>query len=173
MPDLHAARRERLRERMAALDVDAALITRPVNVRYLCGFTGSTSALLVTSDQAVLATDGRYLLQAAEQVPDLERTVEKRGALALAGRAARAKVRRLGFESHDVTVDTHGELAEALAGAEMVSAARVVEDLRRIKDETEISLLREACAIGDRALAELMDGLVLGRTERQIAQELE
>jgi Xaa-Pro aminopeptidase len=48
-----------------------------------------------------------------------------------------------------------------------------VEDLRQVKDEAEIDCLREACAIGDRALAEVVEGLVMGRTERHLALELE
>ena len=52
------------------------MVTRLVNVRYLSGFTGSNAALLVTADAAVLATDGRYITQAEQQVPDLERVIE-------------------------------------------------------------------------------------------------
>ena len=173
MPDLQANRRARLRERLAALDVEAALISRLVNVCYLTGFTGSNGALLLTADDAVLAVDGRYGLQAAGQAPDLERIVERQVLQVLVARAASDGERRLGFESHHLTVDQHADLAKAAGPLELCSIDQAVEDLRRIKDEREIDLLREACAIGDRALAELVDGLVLGRTERQVALELE
>lgn len=173
MPELHAARRSRLQERLAALDVDAALITRLVNVRYLTGFSGSNGALLLTGSGAVLAVDGRYGTQAAEQAPDLERLVDRKVVEALLGRVVDSGLRRLGFESHHLTVDQHTTVRDAASGAELRSVDRAVEEMRRVKDEGEIALLREACAIGDRALAELIDGLVLGRTERQVAQELE
>jgi len=78
MPEDHQERRERLRGALADLDVEAALITRLVNVRYLTGFTGSNAALLVTHDSAVLATDGRYTEQSAREVPDLERVIDRR-----------------------------------------------------------------------------------------------
>ncbi|MCI0688833.1 MAG: aminopeptidase P family protein [Sporichthyaceae bacterium] len=173
MAEIHAARRERLRTLLAAQDLDAALVTRLVNVRYLTGLASSNAALLVTGKGDVLAIDGRYATVAGEQAGDVELVVEREVACALAERAAKDRIRRLGFESHEVTVDLHKKLVETAEGVQWISAGTLVESLRVVKDEEEITLLREACAISDRALAELTDGLVLGRTERQIAQELE
>jgi Xaa-Pro aminopeptidase len=173
MADTHHARRERLRDRLAEADLDAALVTRLVNVRYLTGFTGSHAALLVTPGAAVLATDGRYDTQAAAEAPDVERVIDRRCAEALAARAAGEGVHRLGFESHDVSVDLHGRLASLAEGADLVSLRQAVEVLRQVKDEEEIDCLREACAIADRSLAEVIDGLLVGRTEFEVALELE
>jgi len=170
-----AERRERLRERVRGAGLDAVLVTRLVNVRYLTGFTGSNGALLVAADGAdVLCTDGRYTLQAGDQTPDVELLVERSSATALAGRAADDGHRRLGFESHDVTVDLHQALA-GRTGGELVSIRRAVEDLRAIKDDGEVDLLREACAIADRALADLITegGLRPGRTEREVGRDLD
>ncbi len=67
----HSQRRDRLRARLEADGLDALLVTDLINVRYLSGFTGSNGALLVFADDRppVLATDGRYRTQAAEQAP--------------------------------------------------------------------------------------------------------
>jgi Xaa-Pro aminopeptidase len=173
MPDMHEARRQRLRERVAAADIDAALVTRLVNVRYLTGFTGSNAALLVTRDDAALATDGRYATQAATQAPDVELVIDRRCPQALVRRAEAAGIRRLGFESHKVSVDLHRQLTDLAGPVELVSLEMAVEALREVKDEQEIGYLRAACAIGDAALAEVVEGLIMGRTERQVAQELE
>ncbi len=173
MAEIHAVRRDRLRTLLAERDLDAALVTRLVNVRYLTGLTSTNAALLVTAKGDLLATDGRYATAAADQAGDLELVVDRQVACALAERAAKDRVRRLGFESHEVTVDLHARLVETAEGVTWSSIGSVVETLRVVKDEDEIAMLREACAISDRALAELTDGLVLGRTERQIAQELE
>ena len=180
MSETHAARRERLRARLAEVDADAALVTRLVNVRYLTGFTGSNAALLVfadsddSGDPPVLATDGRYDAQAASQVPDLPRVILRNCAEALTERAVGAAgVRRLAFEAHDVTVEAHAVLTAAAAGAELVPLGRAVEALRVAKDDEELALIREACAIGTRALSELIETVVVGRTERSIARELE
>ncbi len=153
------------------------LVTDLVNVRYLSGFTGSNAALLVFADDRppVLATDGRYRTQAAEQAPDLEVVIERACGRHLAGRAASAGVRRLGFESHVVTVDGFDALADEAGSAELVRAPRTVEALREVKDAGEVALLRLACEAADAALADLVErgGLRPGRTEREVGRELE
>ncbi len=173
MPETHAARRDRLRALLRDRELDAALVTRLVNVRYLTGFTGSNGGLLLTHDAAVFATDGRYITQSAQQAPDVERVIAGSVLVALAKRAAESGVRRCGFESHDVTVEAHGILAKGAAGVELVPLGRATEALRAVKDEAEIALLREACAVADRAFAALLPSLRPGRTEREVAIELE
>src|SRR4051812_9520750 len=85
----YEVRRGRLRERLGSLDVEAALITRPVNVRYLSGYTGSNGALLVGTDaRDLLATDGRYTEQAAQECPGLEVLLARQCAPALLEHAA-------------------------------------------------------------------------------------
>ena len=180
MPATHAARRARLRERLRAADLDAALVSNLVNVRYLTGFTGSNAALLVfadgaTSDHAVFCTDGRYDTQSATQVPDLERVLSRACDLALTARAGTDGVRRLGYESHHVTVDGLKALREQAPEAGFGTLARAVEALRLTKDDTEIALLRQACAYADTALAEMIaaGGIRPGRTEKDVARDLE
>jgi Xaa-Pro aminopeptidase len=153
------------------------LVTDLINVRYLSGFTGSNAALLVFADgaDAVLATDGRYRTQAAQQAPDLEVAIERACGRYLAGRAAAAKAQRVGFESHVVTVDGYDALAGAAGNTELVRASQTVEALREIKDAGEVALLRLACEAADAALADLIErgGLRPGRTEREVGRELE
>jgi Xaa-Pro aminopeptidase len=178
MPETpYRARRERLRADARAAGLDAALVTRLVNVRYLTGFTGSNGALLVPADPDrpdVLCTDGRYTTQAGQQAPEVELVIDRASAAALGRRAGEAGYRRLGFESHDVTVDLYATLAERSGGAQLASVNRAVEKLRAVNDG-EVALLREACAIADRALADLLavGGLHSGRTERQVGRDLD
>ena len=170
-----AARRDLLRAKARAAGLDAVLVTRLVNVRYLTGFTGSNGVLLVPADGPdLLCTDGRYTVQAGAQAPDVELLIERASAVATARRAGADGHRRLGFESHDVTVDLHAVLVER-SGAELVSVRGAVEELRAVKDDEEVAALREACAIADRALADLVadGGLRPGRTEREVGRDLE
>ncbi len=173
MPDAHHRRREALRAVLAADDADAALVTRLVNVRYLTGFSGSNAALLVTASGEVLATDGRYTAQAAAEAPGVEVVVDRDCAPALVARAARDAVRRLAYEAHDVTVEQHAALAAVDGAPALVALGRAVEALRTVKDDQEIDLLREACAIGDRALSETLSRVAPGLTEREVAHRLE
>jgi Xaa-Pro aminopeptidase len=84
-------------------------------------------------------------------------------------------VRRLGFESHVVTVDGHALLTKAAGDVELVRAAGAVEALREVKDAGEIALLRLACEAADAALADLVaaGGLRPGRTEKEVGRDLE
>lgn len=153
------------------------LVTDLVNVRYLSGFTGSNAALLVRVDEdtPMLATDGRYVTQAGAQAPDAELVIERACGVGLTGRASAAGVRRLGFESHVVTVDGFSALQRAVDGLELVAAAGMVEKLREVKDAGEIAILRLACEAADAALHDLVagGGLRPGRTEKQVRRELE
>ena len=166
---------------MASRGLDALLVSDLVNVRYLSGFTGSNGALLVfaADSPAVLATDSRYRTQAGRQAPDLEVAIVRACGRHLVELAAGAGARRVGFESHVVTVDGYGSLAAALtdarSGAELVRAPGMVEELREVKDADEVALLRTACRAADAALTDLVNGggLRPGRTERAVARELE
>jgi Xaa-Pro aminopeptidase len=169
----YAGRRQRLRETLEAHGADALVVTRLVNVRYLSGFTGSNAALLVTPEAAVLATDGRYRTQAGEQSPDVQLLIRRRCAVALTQHATAQGTRRLAFEAHDVTVELHRELARVAGAGTLVDAGRAVEHLRRTKDDDELAALRRACAISDAALGDLLSGIHAGRTELDIARELD
>src|SRR3954447_19545869 len=95
-------------------DVDALLVTNLVNVRYLTGFTGSNAALLLDRDAAaVLATDGRYAVQAADEAPDPELLVARALGPDLVRHAAAAGHRRLAIERAHVTLTSY----DALRGA--------------------------------------------------------
>ena len=178
MPGIHSRRRTALRRNLQAADLEALLVTDLLNVRYLTGFTGSNAALLIAADgddASVFSTDGRYDTQSSRQVPDLRRVIDRPCDVRLVAAAAEAGYGRVGFESHRVTVDGHTVLAATAPAMELVRAPGMVEALRVIKDDTEVEALRMACAAADRALADLIvhGGLGAGRTEREVARELE
>ncbi len=176
MPAIHAARRSALRHAISAAGVEAILITDLLNVCYLTGFTGSNAALVVSADSAEsedgtrFCTDGRYLTQSAQQVPDLERVIDRPCDVAL----VRGLPGRLGFEADSVTVAGLTTLEEA-ADAELVALSGIVELLRAIKDPGEIEDLRQACAVADQAFEDLLaaGGVKVGRTEREVSLDLD
>lgn len=180
-PD-YAARRGLLRNLLVENEIDGLLVTDLVNIRYLTGFTGSNAALLVHSwdtaeaeERTVIATDGRYDTQVAEQVPDLRAEIARAVARRVVELAGEWQFGRLGFESHIVTVDQHRGLVELGCGLDFVATPGLIEQLRMVKDDYEVGLLRAACAVGDEALAALLESGKLrpGRTERQVARDLE
>jgi Xaa-Pro aminopeptidase len=154
--------------------VEGFLVTKPVNIRYVSGFTGSNGAVLVAADgTATLATDGRYAVQAADESPDVEIAVVRSVAVDLVRLAGELGIGRLGFERHHVTVSQHDAMVEAASGAvELVDIGRPVEDQRVVKDDEELAALRAACRVTDEVFAEVLDQLTPGVTEREVAWAL-
>lgn len=164
-------RRSRLVEALNDRGLDGIFVTTLVNVRYLTGFTGSNGALLVPREGTpVFFTDGRYRDQAANQLPDVEHVIDRD----LVGAAAsRMSSGTWGLETHTLSVDGHANLTSLAPGATLAPSGRIVEELRVVKDEEEIEHLRTACAISTQALEGLLAGPLVGRTEREVARDLE
>jgi Xaa-Pro aminopeptidase len=175
MPENYELRRAKLRDALSAAGgPGVALITNLVNVRYLSGFTGSNAALLITPEDAVLATDFRYLTQSATESPDVERVIERACAAHLTQRAASNNAGRMLFEADDVTVHGLSGLQSAAGDQlELVPSTGMVEGLRVVKDEGEIRDLAEACRVSGAALEALLPEIRIGMTEKEIARRLE
>ncbi|MED7925468.1 aminopeptidase P family protein [Nonomuraea sp. LP-02] len=156
----HAARLARLAALLPAREVPALLVTSAVNVRYLTGLASSNAAVLVRADgSALLATDNRYIGKARTLgVPVVEASDV----------AARLAEPGAGIEAASMTVATYRRLGEGL-----VPLGPVVEELRAVKDDAELELLRTACAITDQAFADVSVRIVPGMTERELARLLE
>jgi Xaa-Pro aminopeptidase len=179
MSDVHAVRRERLRERYGTSGADAALVTRPANVRYLTGAEVPGCALLLTRDRVVLAVPEEIPKEGDQLLPPpvgVQRLVAPDGAdpaVLAASVAGSQGVSVLAVEEHDLTVARHRAVAAAASPARPADLARAVEQLRVVKDEEEISALRVSAEIADQALAELLESILVGRAERHLAMELE
>lgn len=174
MAEVHAARRSRAQQRIAESGADAALITSGPNVRYLTGLVSSNAAVLLPAHgDGVLATDSRYAEAAERDCPDIEIATERHLEPALATLAAERGYGTLAFEAQQVTVERYTALAELENGLRLMPLGHVIEELRTIKDEGEIELLRRACAITAEAFAAVLAKIEPGRTERSFAVLLE
>src|SRR6516165_8202114 len=177
MPQIHAARRERARQKIAEAGADAALITTGPNVRYLTGLASSNAALLLLAGgpgaPAVLATDSRYALAAQRDCPDLELVIERFIEPRLAAEMTSRALRTVAFEAHEMSVERHAELATAAAGVTTVPFGRKIEELRTAKDPSELELLATACRISAQAIADTFALIRPGLTERQLAAALD
>lgn len=179
LPAMHiSARAPRLRATFADAGIDALLVTRLPNIRYLTGFTGSAATLLVTPDDLVFLTDGRYAEQSAEQLGDagVDARIEI-GATQVVQREALGEAvkpfARLGLEAHGVTWAQQRAFAAAFTANDLVPTDELVEALRRIKEPGEVARIRAACAIGDEAFAAVSATFCDRPTERDVALALE
>ena len=175
---MSADRATRLEAIAAERGLDALLVTNLVNVRWLCGFTGSNAAVIVSAGDAsrrVIIPDSPTLpppphpgAHAWEHriAPDL---------LAQAAQDLGDGPLRVGFDDAHVTVKQHARLLELVGdGVELVPAGGAVEELRAVKDAEEIAKIRAAAKVADEAFIEvILDGGIVGRTEREVALDLE
>jgi hypothetical protein len=69
--DYPGRRRQRLARLLTREGVDAFLISNPVNVTYLTGFSGESSYLVLGCKQTLLVSDARFTEQIAEECPGL------------------------------------------------------------------------------------------------------
>jgi Xaa-Pro dipeptidase len=173
----HGLRRTRLGERLSALGIDAEIVTRLPNVRYLTGFTGSNAQVVVAADgSAVFLTDGRYDGQSSHEVPDLSRAIYTEGyPQPLVDACRTLGATRVGFERRGLTFAAWERLSELAGGLELVPADDEVERLRKVKDPAEVDLIARAQAFADLAFEKVVlnGGLRAGVTERVLARELE
>ena len=179
MPEMHAARRAAAQQRIVALGADAALITSGVNVRYLTGLVSSNAALLLSPDgQAVLGTDSRYAGTAERECRDTELVIERDVEPALVSRALANGWRTIAFEDQEMTVARHRLVTAAGdddngGGPALVPVGGAIDELRIVKDETELELLARACSITGEAFSAVLGRLRPGVTEREYAIALE
>ena len=173
-----AARLGRLRAAMSEIDqLDGLLVSHLTNIRYLTGFTGSAAMLLVTANDAVFVSDGRYKDQSASELGSagVSATIEivASAEAAISDAVARLGIQHLGLEAETVTWAQQQRLAASLAQCEVISTSEVVETLRLTKDAGEVARIRSACAIADRALDAVRHRLLEEPTEAEFAAELD
>ncbi|MFF8387633.1 aminopeptidase P family protein [Streptomyces kanasensis] len=179
MSQVFADRRGRLRGRCAAAGSAAALVSRPANVRYLAGGSPPGSVLLIGAEDDVLLsprapgddpTEGR-VDEALRQV-----VLPSSGgdpAVAAADLAQRSGADGLAVEEHHLSVARYRALGSAAPHLRLADLGNAVEQERVVKDDDEITCLRIAAEITDQALGELLESILVGRTERHLALELE
>ena len=169
-----------LRRKMAAASTPAFVITHLPDVRYLCGFTGSSAALAVTRRAARLFTDGRYTAQAAEEVKGakVEIVASAPATAAVQWLAAHAvPPPSIGFDPAQTTVADldrwKASLPSKLRRKLLTPVASLVERLRWLKDEDELAIMAEAATLGDSLFEHLLTFIRPGLTEAAVAAELE
>jgi Xaa-Pro aminopeptidase len=164
------SRSDRLVNLLRARELDSLLVTELLNVRYLTGFTGTNGAAVVTPEERLLFTDFRYVEQARAQAPEYE--LVQAGHDMLGSMCGRLRG-RAGFDDEHLSVSAHRKLGERLPdGVELVPAGGLVEELRAVKDASEVAAMRVAAELSTAAYESLRERGLAGRTEREVAIQL-
>jgi len=159
---------------MAASSLDAVCLMHPPNLRHQSGFTGSDGALVVTSDRRWFLTDSRYTTQARDQVGLVEVREYRQKVEGVVGLLEERGFRRVGFESETVSVAQIEQLKEkSPAGLEWIPLGKELSGLRAVKAAAEVGILKEAALLSAAAFHEVLPLIRPGRSEAEIALELE
>lgn len=161
-------------DRIHQKSVDGYLITSRTDQFYLTGFDGEDGAALILPGKVYLLTDGRFQEEARQSAP-WAAAVIRQGALsaALTPVMRRHRIRRLGFQPEALTVRQHHAFRQAIRPARLVAMPAMVEELRLIKDDTEVAAIEKAAHVAQTAMLATLKRIRPGMTERAVAAELE
>jgi Xaa-Pro aminopeptidase len=163
-----------LARELRKLDLKAMLVTNPVDVGYLSGFTGDDSWLLVEGRALWLITDSRFTEQAEKECPGVTVVTRRRTLIEAATDLARKnRIRRLGFDPAHVVCRLHANLAKAMKRVRFVEAEGLAAKLRMRKDPGERRAIAEAIRVAEEAWAKWRKAVRIGMTERRMAAELD
>lgn len=161
---------------IAVLDgqADALLVTHLPNIRWLTGFTGTAAMLLLTPDRTTLISDFRYANQAADEAGSAAEVIIDRASVweRLQRVVRDAAFETLGFESH-VMSTRDADRVSAMVRGRVVPLIDTVEQLRQVKDDTEVAAIRAAGTLASEALTEILPTIRVGERELDIAARLE
>ncbi|KUG05030.1 aminopeptidase ypdf (mp-, ma-, ms-, ap-, np- specific) [hydrocarbon metagenome] len=159
------------RNRLDKNKLDAMLISKPENIRYLSGFTGGSDAvLLVSSHHQYIITDSRYTEQVHRECPGWELRLEKPASREELVNLSKM-YKDIGFESQYLTHHEYVELEKNMPG-QFIPLLSLVEAQRIIKEEEELDLLRKAAQIGDRVFSEICSIIQTDVSEKHIANQI-
>lgn len=165
---LRALRAELIRSRL-----DALIVTHLPHVRYLSGFSGSSGICIITKTGQSFLSDGRYRVQAKEEVQGFRIIITQAKLYdAAAERALLPKKGKVGFAAQHLTVAEFRHLKKLFPQARFVSADGIVDRLTAVKHHDEISLIKQAVKITDEVFSKILNIIKPGVTELDVAAEI-
>jgi len=153
--------------------VDALLLLSLENIRYLCGFTGSDGALIVTLQERTFLSDSRYEEQAREEIRNTGFKKYRQKIDGLAQFLKGLRIKRLGFESSAMTYEDYKKLKGKLARVSFVPIGAKIGELRVRKNADEIDRIRRAVHIATTSFTEALSRIKAGTREKAIAEFIE
>ncbi len=161
--------------------LDALIVTNVPDVSYLTGFTGDDSVLVVYGKKVVLVTDSRFVVQVARQCPSVKMferdgiSMEEAVAKVFYGKNGSKKDLKglkVGIQSPYLSVSLLKSYKKYF-GSAIKPVGHMVDKLRILKDSIELSSIRKAVKIAGQSIAETMNWVTPGITEKQLCAYLE
>ncbi len=155
------------------MGLDACILKGMDNIFYLTGFRGSEGSLVVTRGDVLLLTDSRYVTHALEVARGIRVLEVSRKVNTLSEICERYGIRKMGFDSVHTTYDMYAKWKENLKDVDIVPLTNKIENIRSIKEPAEIQAIKKAIRIATDAFNEIFDTIRPGKTEKEIANDLD
>jgi Xaa-Pro aminopeptidase len=178
----HDQRLARVRESLLQEGLAAIVALGKADCLYLTGFTGEAASVCVTADELVLFTDPRFTVQAEQEASRARLVVFSEGRddllpgvlaeLLSSGGREQAVV---GIDPTYLNVKRWDQLRPLLeaAGLQWQLAEGIVERCRQVKFLDELEAMRASAALVTSAFEYLENTRVIGRTELDVALDVE
>jgi Xaa-Pro aminopeptidase len=156
--------------------VDAFLVTAPVNVTYLSGFTGDDSYFVGTAKHSIIVSDTRFEEQIKEECHDVEPSIRPHNRTTIEAAAevlTKAGAKAVGVEANRITVAELERLRGLAPKATFVPLDGVIEAHRAVKDPAEVEKIREAVRVAERAFRMFASTLREADTEKDMADAID
>ncbi len=165
----------RCRALLAEATLDAVLVTDQHDVRYLSGFRGTDTSLVIGRETALICADSRNWAQVREEASGFDLVKVVGGDLIADSCAALAErlgsSAAVGFQGADLSHAAYLRLRRRHHGRLRDLRDRV-SSLRLVKDPYEIACLRRAAGVTDEALRRVVAQGLIGRSEADVAWAL-
>src|SRR3989344_4036116 len=164
--------KKRLKER----NLDALLVSSATNRFYLTSWQGDAESgyVIVTRKENFIVTDARYTEHATKETNGFEVVETNEGiGPTLVDLFGKNRLKRVGYESHDLSVFSYQRIKKFTKGAKLVPAAHLIEEIRAVKSDAEVSILKKSASIAVKAFDHILNVIKPGVTEAEIAWEME
>ena len=174
--DEFVRRRQQLVNSVQDAGLDSLLVSNSVNVSYVTGFSGDSSWLVIGPRRTILVSDGRYATQISEECPGLEvhiRETQQTVAQAVAGVLMKLGLLNVGIESEHMSLATMETMRDLAKSVSWSAQKNFVENLRRLKDPSEVEMIRDAIRIAEKAYDMFRAMLTPEDTEKSLSDAME
>lgn len=168
---MNSSRVENLRAEMVKMSIDSFLITDPLNIYYLSGFTGDDGLLLVTENNQYLITDSRFEQQVKANHPDWNFCNTRNYLKTACDIVTKEHLSAMAFE--DTISYQNYDYIDENASSDIVPVSAIIEKLRALKDYDEIKEIRKSCQIAGKGYEFMLETAHVGQSELELSNELD
>jgi Xaa-Pro aminopeptidase len=170
---MRQGRIEKVLNIMKEMDLDACALRGIDNIFYLTGFRGSEGTLVITGGDVLLLTDFRYITYAKEVTRGVQIVEIRQKENNLLDICKKYGVKRMAFDSFHMAYNIYGSWKEMLPDVDLVPLTHNIEKIREIKEPAEITGIMKAIEVATDAFTEILEKIVPGMTEKEIANDLD